>query len=144
MEAAFFDFLGKYYIPCASPANYQIILPHFLFFYSLYWYFLTFVSKLTKIYDERKMVTIFWETDLCSRLSYLTEVCVEISKLTSIGKRYTQYYPAPENPQGFLNQDPQPRHYLYFEQDNYLLCVCVGGACMHYRMINSFFFASTH
>ena len=72
----------------------------------------------------------FSEKQTCALDSYLTEVCVEISKLTSIGKRYTQYYPAPENPQGFLNQDPQPRHYLYFEQDNYLLCVCVCGGVL--------------
>ena len=59
MQAAFFDFLGKYYILCASPASYHIIVSHFSFFYSLYCYFLTFVLKRTKIYDERKMVTVF-------------------------------------------------------------------------------------
>lgn len=92
---------GKYYILCASPVSYHIILSHFLILLFTLLLFLNFCVKTYQDLWWKKDGHSFHETGLYSRLFYLTEVCVEISKLTSIGKRYTQYYPAPENPQGF-------------------------------------------
>ena len=48
MQAVFFDFPGKYYIPCASPASYHVVLSHFLFFFTL----LVFLNFCVKTYRD--------------------------------------------------------------------------------------------